>query len=328
MKTLRERFSQYTGSLRSWKGAYVVHNLLNWEKLVPNIRLYKKYKVRKSIFSPIGKKDFKTPHQDIPWLDQADALEKLVKHPDWVSFNPEEQASIRQFVKEGFLILPGFFKNEKVDALNKDMDALLGEQKVKFNYSGRKVMDAFRHSQVADQDFFRNERLLGLLNFIMGKPVIPFQTINFIQGSEQRAHSDSIHMTTEPEGYLIAMWIALEDIQTGSGELFYYPGSHRLPFISTEKYNSGNTRWRIGNNSNKKYEDKIAEVVAENQLKKETFLAKKGDLLLWHANLLHGGSPIDDPKKTRRSMVAHYFCDEVICFHEMTQRPALLNRLS
>ena len=33
MKTLRERFTQYTGSLRSWKGAYVVHNVLNWEKL-------------------------------------------------------------------------------------------------------------------------------------------------------------------------------------------------------------------------------------------------------------------------------------------------------
>ncbi|MEM6378579.1 MAG: hypothetical protein AAF705_10205, partial [Bacteroidota bacterium] len=140
MKTLRERFTQYTGSLRSWKGAYVVHNILNWEKLVPNIRLYRKYKLRKSIFSPIGRKDFKTPHSDIPWLDKPDALARLVEHPDWSTFSAEEQASIKQFVAEGFLILPGFFSDEKVNVLNKDIDSLLEEQRVKFNYSGRKIM--------------------------------------------------------------------------------------------------------------------------------------------------------------------------------------------
>jgi hypothetical protein len=51
---------------------------------------------------------------------------------------------------------------------------------------------------------------VDILDFLLGRPVHPFQTINFIQGSEQRAHSDFVHMTTEPMGYLIAAWIALE----------------------------------------------------------------------------------------------------------------------
>ena len=35
-------------------------------------------------------------------------------------------------------------------------------------------------------------------------------------------------MTTEPLGYLIAIWVALEDVTPDSGPVYYYPGSHRI----------------------------------------------------------------------------------------------------
>ncbi|HHM20513.1 MAG TPA: phytanoyl-CoA dioxygenase, partial [Bacteroidetes bacterium] len=178
--------------------------------------------------------------------------------------------------------------------------------------------------ELIDRHFFKNNRLLRLLDFLMGKKVVPFQTINFIEGSEQRAHSDSIHMMTHPPGYLIAAWIALEKVHQDNGPLFYYPGSHRLPYITTQDYDSGNTRFRLGSESNKRYEDKIAEVIEEAGLEKEYFFAEKGDVLVWHANLLHGGDPIRRPGATRKSMVAHYYCEDVICYHEISQRPALL----
>ncbi|HKK77683.1 MAG TPA: phytanoyl-CoA dioxygenase family protein [Saprospiraceae bacterium] len=323
MKTLKNRFAKYTGSLRSWKASYVLYNFLNRDKLAHNKVLYPKYGIHKNIISPIGKKDLPERPTERPWLDQPNALQRLKEHPDYKRFSADTRAQIHQFVEEGYLILKGFFEEDKVDALNAEVDALLNQQEIDFNYSGRKIMNAHRHSEVANQDFFRHPELLELMQFIMSKPVIPFQTITFVKGSEQRAHSDSIHMTTYPQGYLIAAWVALEDIQAGSGELFYYPGSHRYPFLSTEDYPSGNTRWRLGAETNKRYEDRIAELIREKKAKKKTFLAKKGDVLLWHANLLHGGSPIDDSNKTRRSLVAHYYGEEVICYHEMTQRPTL-----
>jgi hypothetical protein len=323
MKTLRERFGRYTGMLREFKLAYTLHSWLNRDKLEHNKSLYPEYGLRKSRFAPLGKSDFPDTHPDIPWLDRPDALDRLTTDPVFKQMDAQQQAGIRQFVEQGYLILPAFFAAEQVDRLNGEIDGLLRDQTLQFNYSGRKVMDAFRYAPAAD-DFFRDPRLLALLDFMMGKKVVPFQTINFLRGSEQRAHADSIHMTTFPEGYLIAAWIALEDIQPGTGELFYYPGSHRLPFISTQDYPSGNTRWRLGPYSNRMYEDKMEEVLAGSGLKKQTFLAKKGDVLLWHSNLLHGGSPLLDPESTRRSMVAHYYCEGVICYHEMTQRPALL----
>ncbi|MEM6316971.1 MAG: hypothetical protein AAF960_04835 [Bacteroidota bacterium] len=54
-------------------------------------------------------------------------------------------------------------------------------------------------------------------------------------------------------------------------------------------------------------------------------MAKKGDILIWHANLLHGGNPILNPEHSRKSMTLHYFAEEVSCYHEVTQRPALID---
>ncbi|HVS44039.1 MAG TPA: hypothetical protein VMU20_17460 [Candidatus Dormibacteraeota bacterium] len=36
------------------------------------------------------------------------------------------------------------------------------------------------------------------------------------------------------------------------------------------------------------------------------FLARKGDVFIWSADLAHGGSPIEDRSLTRRSLVGHF----------------------
>lgn len=326
MISLRDLFKKQTGFLRAWKGSYVINNLLNGKKLRHNKELYEKYGVQKSIYSPIGSKDFGySLAGQLPWLDTPGVTSSLAQNADFQSFDENVQEAILNFIEHGYLILRGFYTEEKADELNAEVDRLLSENKTDFNYTGRKVMDAYRFSPLIDKGFFKNEKLLQILDFLMGKKVVPFQTINFVVGSEQRAHSDSIHMSTQPPGYLIASWTALEDIHEGNGPLFYYPGSHRLPILTTQDYDSGNSRFFIGNESNKKYEDKIAEVIEENGFEKKHFLAKKGDVLVWHANLLHGGEAITQEGSTRRSMVSHYFCEEVICYHEMSQRPALLS---
>jgi hypothetical protein len=73
--------------------------------------------------------------------------------------------------------------------------------------------------------------LMHWLQRLLGHPAKLLQTIASHKGSQQAAHSDSIHMTTYPLGYLAAAWIAFEDIPTDSGPLEFYPGSHRLPYV-------------------------------------------------------------------------------------------------
>ncbi|MCB0675848.1 MAG: phytanoyl-CoA dioxygenase family protein [Saprospiraceae bacterium] len=325
MFSLGKTFRRYTGLLRSWKAVYIVNNLLNSRRLQHNRELYRKHGLQKSIYAPIGRQDFSSNGEGAPWLDRPGALASMQEHPQFHRFPVAWRDELKKFVEQGYMILRGFYRQESIDLLNEEVDRLLQEGQTDFNYTQRKIMDAFRESELVDQRFFRNPDLLRLLDFTLGRKVVPFQTIHFVEGSEQRAHSDAIHMTTEPQGYLIAAWTALEKTHPGNGPLFFYPGSHRLPFLSCQDYPSGNTRWQIGANSYRNYEEAIDSLIKKHRLKKEFFYAEPGDVLIWHSNLLHGGSPIKEPGATRRSMVAHYFVEDVICYHEISQRPALLD---
>ncbi len=319
-------FEKYTGFFRNLKLAYIINNLLNYRSLAQNRELYRRRGLRKSVIAPIAHRDFlgKPVDVEIPWLDRPGALERLAQSVDFQKLATIEQAAARQFVTDGYMALRGFFSKEEVESLNSEIDQLRASGRAGFNYTGRKIFNVHEVSPISNRVFFKNPRLLKLLGFLLGRPAVPFQTLHFIEGSEQRPHSDSIHMTTDPPGYLVAAWVALEPVGPENGTLAYYPGSHRLPFVSTDDYDSGNTPFAIGEDSNRRYEDKIAEIIAENGLRPVPFEGGPGDVFIWHANLLHAGLPILRKGATRRSMVSHYFAEGVLCYHEMTQRPAIL----
>jgi hypothetical protein len=50
----------------------------------------------------------------------------------------------------------------------------------------------------------------------------------------------------------------------------------------------------------------LAEQIDRRGLKPQIFLPKRGDLLVWHGNVLHGGSVVKDKSRTRKSYVTHY----------------------
>lgn len=224
------------------------------------------------------------------------------------------------------MIFPGMFAGV-ADRVNAEMDKIVREELLDFDYTESRVMNAWRESETV-RKIVHDEQLKKIMSFALGKPVVPFQTINFFRGSEQHTHSDFIHMTTEPKGFLIAAWIALEDIGEGQGPLHYYPGSHKLPYVFGEDFEHSSNAWKVGDDLYGNFEKKIAGEIEEHQLKKEIFHAKKGDVLLWHANLLHGGEEVTIPGSTRKSLVIHYFCEgDVLCYHEITQRPAVINSI-
>lgn len=316
---------KYTGILKALKPLHTFYNFAHKDKLQHNRHLYHQFGLRKSIYTSIGSKDFKNHSSDIPWIDQPNALDKLTQNVDYQRFTSEIQAQIIHFIENGFMILKEWIPPQTADSINTDVDNLLGSKQVDFNFSKKKIMMAHEQSREINA-VFREDKLLHLLGFLMGRKIIPFQTINFIEGSEQRPHSDSIHMTTEPQGYLIAAWWALEDCDEGNGPLVYYPKSHRLPYLMTPDYESGNTALMLGHDSNRRYEDAIEETIKKNNLQPSYFHAKKGDVFVWHANLIHGGTKILREGSTRRSMVAHYYSEGVICYHELSQRPALIKQ--
>lgn len=323
MNPIKRLFSRYTGILRSLKISYIINNILNYRRLAHNRKMLDELGLDRNVVLPVGMHDL-PESDDLPWLDRPGALEDMKSHSGWSSFSPDIQEELVRFVEDGFMVLKGYFSEDEVARHNAEVDRLKEEGKIDFNYSGSKLMNVHEESPWISERFYKNERLLEILEFIFGRPVLPFQTISFIRGSQQKAHSDSIHMSTYPPGYLLGVWTALEDIEIEQGPVFYYPGSHRLPYVSTEDYESGNTEWTIGKNSYRNYEMYVKALLESEGLQPSFFTAQAGDVLIWHANLLHGGSGILNENATRRSMVAHYYADGVFCYHEISQRPALI----
>ncbi|MCP4520468.1 MAG: phytanoyl-CoA dioxygenase family protein [Cytophagales bacterium] len=304
--------------IRRIKMTYMVYNFFHKKQLVHNKALYKKIGLKKCYFSPISSVDFQ--NCDAFLLNQPYPLQvnetKLFQEA-----TPEVQQSILDFPKRGYTILSGHFSPDKVDAINQEIENLLNQQEIDFKYRN-KLMFAIHKSKLI-KDCGDNNNLIELLSALRGSEMQLFQSINFLMGSEQKTHSDSIHMTTFPLGGLLGVWVALEDIDEDNGPLHYYEGSHTLPYFLNPDYNNEGNFLMIGDKKYTEYEIALEQKIKELGLKKKTFKAKKGDVLIWHANLLHGGEAHENKDKTRKSMVFHYFDKNAICYHEVTQRPTL-----
>jgi ectoine hydroxylase len=308
-------------NLKQFKPVHWIYNLLNYRSLRHNKAAYKKYNIKKPLISSISSKDF-PDKESKAWLDTGESSSLAPQKENFKQFPAAVQEQLKSWSSNGYLILENFFDAATCDAINVEIDRLQQSGKLEFTY-GNKLMFANKKSKLV-KNVAEDARLKNVLSFILDKDIVAFQTINFLNGSQQRAHSDSIHMTTYPLGYLIAAWIALEDVTHENGPLFYFPGSHKLPYLLNNDFNEGATFLTLGKKDYTDYEDVLEDLVAQRGFQQKEFLAKKGDVLIWHANLVHGGAPILDKNRTRKSMVVHYYASDVIKYHEITERPSLL----
>ena len=307
--------------IRRLKFIYMIYNFFHRKKTFYNVSTYKKLGMKKKYFSPVSSKDFK--NVDVSLLNAT----SFRLHPNKTNIykNSDEatKESILNFNNEGFVVLNRYLSDEKVNAINEEINDLLKTKKVKFRY-GNKIMFAINKSKKL-KEVGRDNQLMELLSALIGSEVELFQSINFLMGSEQKTHSDSIHMTTYPLGGLLGVWVALEDTDMNNGPLHYYPGSHKLPYYLNSDYDNEGNYYMIGDKDYTQYEKMLEEKIIEHKIEKKIFTAKKGDVLIWHANLMHGGEPHIDKERTRKSMVFHYFNMNCVCYHEITQRPSLIN---
>lgn len=176
----------------------------------------------------------------------------------------------------------------------------------------RRIQDAWKFDDDV-RAIASNQVMLELLSKLYGRKAFPFQTLNFPVGTQQDVHSDSIHFSSLPERFMCGVWLAMEDVEAGAGPLFYVPGSHRWPILSNAM---------IGRRGHGSSRDSAQEpfgpgwraLCEAHQTESETFLAKKGQALIWCANLLHGGSLQTDATLTRWSQVTHYYFEDCIYY--------------
>lgn len=249
------------------------------------------------------------------WIDASDAPEQL----DALRVPAQVRDDMAQFIRDGYAVLPGAIAPADVDAIVADTLAIHAEPdrfvlKNKGAYvdpvdldglnRGHRIVDIYAISGAARRAIFA-PRVSAMLRTIFAEPAVAMQSISFEYGSQQAIHQDTAYVIARKPLAFAAIWIALEDVEYGTGELIYYPGGHRFaPYM----FGGERRHWIAGRDGQDVHREFLAQLHVQAQergIKMQRFLAKKGDVFVWHADLPHGGSQILQDR-TRRSLVVHF----------------------
>lgn len=238
---------------------------------------------------------------------------------DELGFTPEERRVALQLHQRGYAVIdfPDDDLDPRIDRIRTFLapyfqSDMTDPETIKNACSAQRVQDAW----VYNEDIRRiasNPAILNLLRKLYGRTAFPFQTLNFPVGTQQHLHSDSIHFSSIPERFMCGVWLAMEDVHPDAGPLTYLPGSHKWPIISNAmigRRGYGSDR----GSAQAPFEEAWDALVENSGVEQEVFLARKGQALIWAANLLHGGSPQNNPKLTRWSQVSHYYFEDCIYY--------------
>ena len=254
------------------------------------------------------------------WLDRDDAEVEIAQK----AITPAEAANLRKFSRDGYFTIPIELSAAEAEALDRDVDRLWDERpaNVVFAYDSppKRFSDAIPDAdrkpryrivdlQVASAVAMRlylEPSLHRYASLILGETAVATQSLYFEFGSQQPLHRDSTVVPTPEFGRLVAAWVALEDISDESGPLEYVPGSQRFPFYD---FAPGRCVYDPTQDSPADVEKAMAYYtrrLSDSGLPTRRFLGRRGEVLIWHSALMHGGAAPIDEHRTRKSFVVHY----------------------
>jgi hypothetical protein len=281
------------------------------------------------------------------WIDSADALDRVQGRYETGQITETQAMSLDQFVREGFVILRGGVSDEVGEAARADLErAYRGEipgQMFECPALGlgprpwgeitqgvqAKALDIHWFSPAIRKLIFA-PAITEFLALIFENKSFASQTLGFLRGSGQSSHQDSAYVPYTCATSFAASWIALEDVTKDGGALFYYKGSHRLPeywYDGEFKSVAEATRANSSNSIGPQIDEHVRSLDEKARLfglERKRLMARQGDVLIWHADLVHGGEPVSR-QSTRKSIVTHYcpkhlaplFCEgRTLDFHD------------
>ena len=256
----------------------------------------------------------------------------------------------RSWIEDGFVIFPGLYSEERtrrhrdtVAAARATVPHGLDEHGF-----GDRIGQLHQRDPIL-MDLATEPRVLEFLRWAFGMDAVLFGSLNFDRGTQQDLHIDALFFCTEPIYAMAGLWVALEDVHPDAGPLFYVRGSHRWPFLRGEdiinsspelrercdRYKAGlgtsDERASFIPQMGQEWTRQTHEIATKHGINKLPVMVKRGDALIWHALLGHGGLPRGDPARSRHSVVYHYvganatlhtFEDFFVCTREeMRTRP-------
>ena len=257
------------------------------------------------------------------WIDRPDWLDRLAEKHRRGELSGEMSTSVFRFVRDGHLVIRNAVPSALIAALNEEVDrvwqeppdGLLAETfepdgtlrliapDIAHREGRTKLLDMYAVSAAARR-VIAAPTVIAFLAAIFDDTPKAFQGLTLWNGLQQAMQKDSafVRVDANPRA-LAAAWVALEDVKPGTGELEYYIGSHRSP----EYLFGGVSKWMEGfEGENARFVQSLHDDAETYGQTKGSFLAKRGDVLLWHADLAHADAPVSKAQASRRSMLTHF----------------------
>lgn len=256
------------------------------------------------------------------WLDRPDAVAEIERRVDAGELTRAQADKLAQFNANGFTVLENIFDHQLADEIAAETRAIAKTnegapvEEVKSKY-----VNTFLHSDATRRGMCF-EPLLEWLDLILGMRAMPYQSLTWPVSSQIGVHADSILMTSHPRDTFVAAWITLADVTPDCGPVFGVPGSHRWPYVSAEELGipRGAPPEECARIHATEYYPRMERAVEESGVTPYTFLGRKGDVLIWHSNLLHGARPVERAGAERYCMVVHYFGEHCESYSDLFQR--------
>lgn len=257
------------------------------------------------------------------WIDRHDWIDRLAAKHRKGEINDDMSVSIFRFVRDGHIEFRNTVPPPIVNALNDAVDRAWrtppnglmietfepnGEMRIippdiALREGRTKLMDLYAFSSAARRAVAA-PAVIAFLTAIFEETPKAFQSLTFWNATPQPMHKDSAYVQIEPNPLaMAAAWLALEDVRPGTGELEFYAGSHRAP----DYMFGGVSKWMEGfATEHQRFPQSLHEDAEKYGHTRGSFLARKGDVLVWHADLAHCNAQATRPGATRRSMVTYF----------------------
>lgn len=236
--------------------------------------------------------------------------------------SPDFDHALKHMAEWGYAILPERLPADLILEFNKEMDEALEAGLLARHSASDRV--ALAHEVLASaRQIWLYPAVMRFLREWFGDEPCACQTLAFINGSQQAAHQDTIHLTSFPPGYMCGVWVALEDISENSGELFVYPRSHKARRLFSKDLDIAKVDGDYSEYATK-FEPAIKKILEDGGYEKLIYRPRAGEILVWEENLIHGGSRRNAESASRRSIVSHYFAKGSVAYYDSRGTAAFL----
>jgi hypothetical protein len=243
------------------------------------------------------------PDADIPVLDRT-TVDEAALSPDQLAWR-----------RDGVVIKPGLLNDAVLDPYIAVRSTLPETPMDKFR-SGWGSATPYEHVPELRRVCL-DPALMGLMESLIGEPMLLHLNLTGWVSTERNWHQDDYLNPAHVNSWYAAVWIALGDVVEDAGPFEYIPGSHRWPLLRQTRVKAWMSPEELARRSHTgaetwpKDSERFVVPAIENEIATRgvparRFIAKKGDVLVWHGRLMHRGTEARDKQLLRPALIAHY----------------------